>query len=71
MMNRRIKAMEEGYKGYEKYCKMTMNAGYGYDIKNEENFSKVKLNTWYEDMMSHNRNNFLGSRQISEDLFMT
>jgi hypothetical protein len=62
--------MKEGNKGYEKYCKMMLNAAYGYDIKNEKNYAKVKLCNFKQSITSHNNNNFLSDRQISDDLYL-
>ncbi|GHU21130.1 hypothetical protein FACS189472_13550 [Alphaproteobacteria bacterium] len=43
VMGRRIEAIKEKNKGVDKYSKMIMNASYGFNIKNNENYAKVEL----------------------------
>jgi hypothetical protein len=69
-MKRRIDAMKLGNKGMEKYCKMILNSCYGFNIKNNENYSKVKLCNYNQTMLAQGRNNFLHSRKINDDLYM-
>jgi hypothetical protein len=66
---RRTNSTKEGNEGYGKYCKMIMNSSYGYDIPNEANFSNNKLCTFKQAMMSQARPNFLGTRQINDELY--
>ncbi|GHU18504.1 hypothetical protein FACS189472_06940 [Alphaproteobacteria bacterium] len=70
LMSRRIGAMKLSNKGMEKYCKMILNSCYGFNIKNNENYGKVKLCTWKQAMMAQGRNNFLHTGKINDDLFM-
>jgi hypothetical protein len=70
-MNRHIvEGIMKGNDGYEKYCKITLNSCFGYNIKNSENFSKVKLCTYNQAMLAQGRNNFLHSRKINDNLYM-
>jgi hypothetical protein len=69
-MARRIKAIKEGNKGYEKYCKMMLNSSYGYDIKNEKNYSKTKLCNKKQELTTQGKSSFLHPRQISDDLYL-
>jgi hypothetical protein len=39
-MNMRIKAMQDGNSGMEKFCKMIINTAYGKDFSNSELCSK-------------------------------
>ncbi|GHU20290.1 hypothetical protein FACS189472_11380 [Alphaproteobacteria bacterium] len=69
-MNRRIAAMKLGNKGYEKYCKMMMNSSYGFDILNEEKYTKTKLCDYAETKDSQRRPNFISARRINNDLYL-
>lgn len=69
-MTRRIAAMGAGNKGKKKYCKMVLNSSYGYDIKNNENYSKVKLCTLEQSKRAHAQSNHLATRKINDDLYM-
>jgi hypothetical protein len=69
-MGRRIQYMNEKNKGGETYCKMMMNAAYGFDGLNEENYVKVGLKSKENTFRAHMRNNFLGTRQITDNLYL-
>jgi hypothetical protein len=69
-MARRIQAMKEGNTGQNKYTKMILNSSFGFDIKNEKNYSKVKLCNKAQAMMSQSQASYMHTRQIDDDLYL-
>jgi hypothetical protein len=70
-INRQIKYMSENNKGGANYCKMMMNASFGYDGLNLEKYDKVELNNKTQDLNRHWNTRYVGSRQITDDLYLT
>jgi hypothetical protein len=71
-MKRRIEAIKLGKKGkgMAQYCKMVLNSSYGFDIKNNKNYGKIKICNRKQTLMSLNRNNFLGEQMVDDDMYL-
>jgi hypothetical protein len=70
MMNKRVKYMNEGNKGGEKYCKLIMNSSYGFDGLNGSKYAKTKLVNAKEANEAMSRRDFSGLREINKNLFI-
>jgi hypothetical protein len=70
-MNRRIQYMQEGNRGGELYCKMIMNSSYGFDGMNQEKYPKLFITNKNAELKAHMRNNYLGSRMVSDKCYLT
>jgi hypothetical protein len=62
--------MKANNKGLSNFCKMVLNSSYGFDGLNESHFTKTKFCNYSEAIMEQGRPNFLGTRQINEDLYL-
>jgi len=69
-MNDRIEnGIKAKNKGVDTMRKIALNGSYGYDIMNEENFSKVELKTTSQTINSHLSSLFKSERKIKDDLY--
>jgi hypothetical protein len=68
--SKRVEYIKQGNKGGEKYCKMVMNAAYGFDGLNEEKYSKVDIRNKENTFRAQMRSNFMGTRQINDDTYI-
>jgi hypothetical protein len=69
-MNMRIKAMQDGKSGMEKFCKMIMNSAYGKDLLNSELFSKILFKNKEKTLIDQCLPTFKAARQIIPDFYV-
>jgi hypothetical protein len=69
-MSRCIQTITNKKDGVETYCKMMLNSSYGFDILNEEKYSKVKFCNYDQTLDAQARPNFIHTRQINPDLYV-
>ena len=67
IMNKRIEYMKEKNNGGELFCKINLNGSYGYDIKNTENYNKVRICNREEALNAHCKSNFMDDCEIVND----
>jgi hypothetical protein len=70
MMKRRIASIKEGNSGYGNYCKMMMNSSFGYDILNEQKYTKTKICDRVQALRAQGKTNWLSTRQIGPNSFL-
>jgi hypothetical protein len=68
-MNMRIKAMQDGNSGMEKFCKMIMNSAYNKDLLNSELFSKIVFKNKEKTLIDQCLPTFKAARQIQPDFY--
>jgi hypothetical protein len=68
-MNMRIKAMQDGNSGMEKFCKMIMNSAFGKDLLNSELFSKIVFKNNDKDLIDLYLPTFKAARQTTPDFY--
>jgi hypothetical protein len=66
-MNMRIKDMQEGNNGMEKFCKMIINSAYRKDLLNSELFSKIVFKDKNKTLIDQCLPTFKAVRQITPD----
>jgi hypothetical protein len=68
-MNMRIKTIQDGNNGIEKFCKVIMNFVYGKDFLNSELFSKIVFKNKDKILFDQRFPSFKAARQIIPDFY--
>ena len=69
-MQNRQKAIVEGNKGQEMFCKISLNGSYGYDGMNAEKFTKAKICGKDRTFKSQLSDLFVSTRKINDDSYI-
>ena len=70
LMNKRIKAMVDGNKGLENFCKTNLNGSYGYDAKNTEKYTKSSIKNRIDTALAQVYPSFVDTRKLNDDQYL-
>ncbi|KAA6379867.1 MAG: hypothetical protein EZS28_024607 [Streblomastix strix] len=68
-MNKRIDAIKQKNRGFDKFCKMILNASYGSDGMNAEKYNKIKLLTKEKTIEAHTKQLWMNDRKLADILY--